>query len=296
MSDPPHPGPRPRQELAALRVDERLDPRDDAWLDAHLAGCEAAPRRRRVRRAALTVRPGTWRPAGPAARPLGPHRVGAGRRGAGPEVAQQSAGGAARREHRALRVVLGGDGEWQARCASSRASSRRVEALARAWSWVRRSQRVGARGIGGLAAASASLQAEALAGAVRSARAATWETPIAGRELEAGQAWSSARRSAVRCRSGIRSSARWSFREPGVHHEVLGRRRRVAGLADEGHEAHDLVAAEVVEGDPVGDLVQPRAGVLGLLERVVGAVCLHERVLGQVRRELGVRSMRSRYA
>jgi len=32
------------RELAAQRVDERLDPRDDAWLDAHLVGCEACRR------------------------------------------------------------------------------------------------------------------------------------------------------------------------------------------------------------------------------------------------------------
>ena len=32
------------RELAALRVDERLDPRDDAWLDAHLVGCDACSR------------------------------------------------------------------------------------------------------------------------------------------------------------------------------------------------------------------------------------------------------------
>jgi hypothetical protein len=32
------------RELAAQRVDERLDPRDDAWLDAHLLGCDACSR------------------------------------------------------------------------------------------------------------------------------------------------------------------------------------------------------------------------------------------------------------
>jgi hypothetical protein len=32
------------RELAALRVDERLDPREDAWLDAHLLGCDACTR------------------------------------------------------------------------------------------------------------------------------------------------------------------------------------------------------------------------------------------------------------
>ena len=77
-------------------------------------------------------------------------------------------------------------------------------------------------------------------------------------------------------------------RQPGVHHEVLGRRRRVARLADQRHEPHDPLAAEVVERDAMGDLVQPRAGVLGLLERVVGLVGLDERVLGEVRGELGV--------
>ena len=77
-------------------------------------------------------------------------------------------------------------------------------------------------------------------------------------------------------------------RQAGVHHEVLGGRRRVAGLPDQRDEAHDPLAAEVVERDAVGDLVQPRAGVLGLLEGVVGLVGLHERVLGEVRGELRV--------
>ena len=124
---------------------------------------------------------------------------------------------------------------------------------------------------------------------VRSARAATWDTPSAAASSRPVRSWSSARSSAVRWRSGMRSRARCRSPESRrVHHEVLGRRRRVARLADERHEPDDLVAAEVVERDPVGDLVQPRAGVLGLLERVVGAVGLHERVLGQVRGELGV--------
>ena len=37
----------------------------------------------------------------------------------------------------------------------------------------------------------------------------------------------------------------------------------------------------------MGDLIEPGAGVLRLLERVVALVCLDERVLGQVRGELG---------
>ena len=77
-------------------------------------------------------------------------------------------------------------------------------------------------------------------------------------------------------------------RQAGLHHQVLGGRRRVARLADERDEADDPAAAEVVERDAVGDLVQPRAGVLGLLERVVRAVRLDERVLRQVRGEIRV--------
>jgi hypothetical protein len=46
--------------------------------------------------------------------------------------------------------------------------------------------------------------------------------------------------------------------------------------------------SELVERDAVRDLVEPRTGVLGLLQRVVVAVRLDERVLGQVRRELRV--------
>ena len=59
-------------------------------------------------------------------------------------------------------------------------------------------------------------------------------------------------------------------------------------LAHQRDETHDPLAAEVVEGDPVGDLVQPRPRVLGLLERVVGLVGLDEGVLREVRGELGV--------
>ena len=45
---------------------------------------------------------------------------------------------------------------------------------------------------------------------------------------------------------------------------------------------------EFVEGDAVGDLVQPGARVLILLERPVGAIGLDERVLGEVGGEVGV--------
>ena len=77
-------------------------------------------------------------------------------------------------------------------------------------------------------------------------------------------------------------------REVGLHHEVLGRRDRAARLAGPGQEADDLLAADVVERDAMGDLVEPGPGVLGLLEGVVRAVGLDERVLGQVGGELRV--------
>ena len=77
-------------------------------------------------------------------------------------------------------------------------------------------------------------------------------------------------------------------RQARLHHEVLGGRRGVAGLADERDEPDDAPAAEMVERDAVGDLVQPGTRVLGLLERVVGAIGLHERVLREVRGEVGV--------
>ena len=71
-------------------------------------------------------------------------------------------------------------------------------------------------------------------------------------------------------------------REVGVHHQVLGRRRRPMRLARPREEPDDLAAADLVEGDAVGDLVEPGACVLGLLERVVVLVGLDEGVLGQV--------------
>ena len=124
---------------------------------------------------------------------------------------------------------------------------------------------------------------------VSSARAATCETPRAAASSRPVRSWSSASSSAERWRSGIRSSARCELaREARLHHEVLGGRRGVAGLADERDEPDDAPAAEIVERDAVGDLVQPGTRVLGLLERVVGAVGLHERVLREVRGEIGV--------
>jgi len=77
-------------------------------------------------------------------------------------------------------------------------------------------------------------------------------------------------------------------REMGVHHETFRRRRRTVALARPGQEPHDLLPADVVEGDTMGDLVQPGPRVLGLLERVVIAVGLDERVLGEIRGELRV--------
>ena len=75
-------------------------------------------------------------------------------------------------------------------------------------------------------------------------------------------------------------------RQVGVHDEVLGRRRGPARLAGPREEPDDLAPADLVERDPMGDLVEPGAGVLGLLERLVVLVGLDERVLGQVGGEL----------
>ncbi len=77
-------------------------------------------------------------------------------------------------------------------------------------------------------------------------------------------------------------------RQVGVHHQALGGRRRSARLAGPREEPDDLPPADLIERDPVGDLVQPGAGVLGLLEGLVVPVGLDERVLGQVGGELGL--------
>ena len=76
--------------------------------------------------------------------------------------------------------------------------------------------------------------------------------------------------------------------QPGVHDQVLGGRRRPLRLARPRQEADDLAAADLVEGDAVGDLVQPRPRVLRLLQRLVVLVRLDERVLGHVGGDLGV--------
>jgi hypothetical protein len=69
---------------------------------------------------------------------------------------------------------------------------------------------------------------------------------------------------------------------------VLGRRSRTARFTGPRQEADDLAPADLVERDAMGDLVEPRTGVFGLLECVVVAVRLDERVLRQVRCKLRV--------
>ena len=84
------------------------------------------------------------------------------------------------------------------------------------------------------------------------------------------RSWSSASSSADRWRSGIRSSARWSSPDRRASITRCSADGAVLrALADERDEPDDAAAAQVVERDAVGDLVQPRPGVLGLLERVV---------------------------
>ena len=60
-------------------------------------------------------------------------------------------------------------------------------------------------------------------------------------------------------------------RQVRVHDQALGRRRGAARFAGPREEPDDLAAADLVERHAVGDLVQPGAGVLGLLERLVVA-------------------------
>ena len=130
--------------------------------------------------------------------------------------------------------------------------------------------------------------AEALAARVRRALAATWLTPSAAASSRPVRSWSSASRRAARCRSGMRASALHVARQVRVHHEALGRRRGAVRLAGPREEPDDLAPADLVERDAVRDLVEPGAGVLGLLERLVVLVRLDERVLGQVRGQLGL--------
>src|SRR4029079_19070712 len=77
-------------------------------------------------------------------------------------------------------------------------------------------------------------------------------------------------------------------RQMSVHHEAFRGWRRAVALTGPRHEAYDLLAADVVERDAMGDLVEPGPRVLGLLEHVVVAIGLDEGVLRQVRGELGV--------
>src|SRR5438132_819474 len=53
-------------------------------------------------------------------------------------------------------------------------------------------------------------------------------------------------------------------RQAQLHGHVFRRRRRAMRLAGPRQETDDLAAAELVERDTVGDLVEPRAGVLRL--------------------------------
>ena len=110
-----------------------------------------------------------------------------------------------------------------------------------------------------------------------------------GRELDAGQVMELGEQE---CRS-------LAFRDPGesalhvarkmdVHDEALRRRGRSTRLTRPRKEPDDLAPTDLVERDAVGDLVQPRARVLGLLERVVVLVRLDERVLGEVGGQLGL--------
>ena len=59
-------------------------------------------------------------------------------------------------------------------------------------------------------------------------------------------------------------------------------------LAGPRHEAHDLAPPQLVERRPAGDLVQPGAGAVVVLERVEGAERLDEGFLGQVGRQFVV--------
>ena len=124
---------------------------------------------------------------------------------------------------------------------------------------------------------------------VRRARAATWLTPERRGELEAGQVVElgeeEGRALALR---DPRERALHVAREVGVHHEVLGGRRGAVRSRRSTGGSGRSSAADLVEGDAVGDLVQPGPGVLRLLERVVVPVGLDERVLGQVGGELRV--------
>src|SRR6185369_17783165 len=54
-----------------------------------------------------------------------------------------------------------------------------------------------------------------------------------------------------------------------VHRDAFRGRGSATGLTGPRDHPNDLPAAQLVEGDAVGDLVEPRAGVLVLLERVV---------------------------
>jgi len=77
-------------------------------------------------------------------------------------------------------------------------------------------------------------------------------------------------------------------REARVHRQSLGGRRGSARLAGPRDEANDLPAADLVQGNPVGDLVQPCAGPGGVLQAGVRAVRPDEGILGEVSGELRI--------
>ena len=124
---------------------------------------------------------------------------------------------------------------------------------------------------------------------VSRARAATWLTPSAAASSTPGQVVELGEQEGGPLALGDpRQGALHVARQVGVHDQVLGGGRRPVRLAGPREEADDLAPADLVEGHAVGDLVEPGAGVLRLLERLVVLVGLDEGVLGQVRGELGL--------
>ena len=128
--------------------------------------------------------------------------------------------------------------------------------------------------------------AQALAGPGQQGARRDVADPQGGRQLDPGQV----------VELGQEERRALSFRDPGegalhvarqvgIHDQALGRRRGSVRLPGPREEPDDLPAADLVEGHPMRDLVQPGAGVLGLLERLVVLVGLDERVLLRMLRE-----------
>src|ERR1035437_120821 len=76
--------------------------------------------------------------------------------------------------------------------------------------------------------------------------------------------------------------------ESRLHGDALRGWRGPARLARPGDEVDDLPAADLVERDPVGDLVEPGACLGGILQAGVPAIGPDEGVLGEVRGELRI--------